>query len=219
MVKHGEEAPGDSDAAGKVTLGGRECVGGRGGLEEEQGQEDEDLGEDTSAVTLSVHAKRVKGSKEAQECGESVPQGEGEMDPKLVVDVLGRVILLDNVEDVRNSCGDEERQDPGDDIVSVSPNIDVEDVEEYEERESPVDAVDDGLLARVEELIDDSAKEEKVDDGPEAEHPGRGRQVRLFARSVDVAGSSDRIDVRSEEQRVEHDVDDLEQDAISPVSH
>ncbi len=51
----------------------------------------------------------------------------------------------------------------------MSPNIDVEDVEEDEERESPVDAVDDGLLASVEELIDDGAKEEKVDDGPEGE--------------------------------------------------
>jgi len=107
VVKHGEEAPGDSDAAGEVSLGGRERVGGRGGLEEEQGQEDEDLGEDASAVTLSVYAKRVKGSEEAQECGESVPQGEGEMDPKLVVEVLGDVILLDNVEHVRDSRGDE----------------------------------------------------------------------------------------------------------------
>ena len=34
-VEHGEEAPGDSDAAGEITLGGRERVGGRGGLEEE----------------------------------------------------------------------------------------------------------------------------------------------------------------------------------------
>ena len=92
-----------------------------------QGQEDEDLGEDASTVTLSVHTKRVKGSEEAQECGESVPQGEGEMDPNykrlsevmrrhrrralltLVVDVLGNVILLDNVEHVRDSRGDEER--------------------------------------------------------------------------------------------------------------
>jgi hypothetical protein len=87
----------------------------------------------------------------------------------LVIDVLGRVVLLDNVKHVRDSCGDEERQDPGDDVVSASPNIDVEDVEEDEERESPVHAVDDGLLASFEELVDDGAEEEKVDDGPEGE--------------------------------------------------
>ena len=80
-----------------------------------------------------------------------------------VIEVLGGVMLLHDVVDVGDRRADEEREDERDDVVSVAPDVDVEGVEEDEERETPVDSIDDNLLAVIEELVDNRAEEKKVD--------------------------------------------------------
>ena len=53
-----------------------------------------------------------------------------------------------------------------DDVVVPGPNVDVDGVEDGEEREPPADAVDDDLLSALKELVDDGAEEKEVDEGP-----------------------------------------------------
>ena len=89
----------------------------------------------------------------------------------------------------------------------------VDRIEDGEEGEAPGDAVDDDALAGGEELVDDGAEEEEVDEGPDKEGPGRGRQVRLLPGVVDVGGGGDGVDVGAEEEEVGDDVDNLEDEA------
>lgn len=63
----------------------------------------------------------------------------------------------------------EQRKDERDDIVPVAPDIHVDRVQDEEEREAPGDTVDDRLLALREELVDDVAEQEEVDNRPDVE--------------------------------------------------
>jgi len=217
MVKDGKERPSDSNASGEITLGGGECVSGRGGLEEEQGEEDKDFGEDTGRVALGVHAERVKGGEEDEEGRESVPQGERKVNKEFVKEALGGMLLLGDVVDVGDGGAYEEGKDECDDVVAMRPDVDVDGVEEEKEGEAPVDAVDDDLLAALEELVDDGSEEQEVDDRPDAEGPAGWGQVGLLTGAVDVMGTSNGVDVASGEEDVNEDVDDLEKDTFSPV--
>jgi len=219
VVEDSEEGPGNGNAAGKVALRGREGVGRGSRLEREEGKEDKDFGEDAGGVVLSIDAERLKGSQEDEVGREAVPEREREMDPQFVVDILREMVLLDNVEDVRDGGGDKEGKEESDDVVAASPDVDIDDVEDDEEGEAPVDAVDDDLLAVVEELVDNRAEEQEVDHRPQSKDPTGGREVRLLARSIGTGGSSDSVDVGTEEQDVENHVHHLEQDTISPISH
>jgi len=219
MIKDTEDGPGNGDATGKISFGGGESVGGRSGLKEQERKEDEDVGEDTGVVTVSVHAKGLESGDEDEESRESVPEGEGEVDPKFIVDVLGGVMLLDNVVDVRGGRADEQGKDESNDIVAARPDVDVDGVEDDEQGEAPVDGVNDNLLAGFEELVDDGAEEKEVDNGPDAEGPSSGSEVRLLASAVVVVGTSDGVDVTTGEEEVDDNVHDFEEDAFCPLCH
>lgn len=49
-----------------------------------------------------------------------------------------------------------------DDVVLVSPQVDVDGVQNTKEREAPRDTIDNGLLASWEELVDDSTWPKKM---------------------------------------------------------
>ncbi len=53
-----------------------------------------------------------------------------------------------------------------DDVVVPGPHVHVDGVEDGEEGKTPADAVDDDLLAAVEELVDDGSEEQEVNEGP-----------------------------------------------------
>ena len=63
----------------------------------------------------------------------------------------------------RWNCGAEIRTDY---IVVPGPDVDVDHVQDGEEREPPANAVNDDLLATFEELVDDCSEKEKVDERP-----------------------------------------------------
>jgi len=156
MVKYTEQGPGDGDASSEITFRGGEGVCHRGRFQEEKGQEHKDLGEDPSVMVEGIDTKGIECGDEDQEGGEPMPKREGQMDPKFVMDVLGRMMLLHNVIDVRDGGTNEESQEEGDDISTVTPDIDVAGIEDDEERQTPIDSIDDDLFAAIEELVDDS---------------------------------------------------------------
>jgi len=158
MVKDGEERPSDGNASSEVTFGRGEGVGSGGGLEEEEGEEDENLGENAGVVTMGVHTKGLERGDKDEERREAMPERERQMDPEFIVYVLGGVMLLDDVVDVGRSRANEKRQEERDDVMTTAPDVNVDGVQDDEEREAPADAVDDGLLAGREELIDDGAE-------------------------------------------------------------
>ena len=53
-----------------------------------------------------------------------------------------------------------------DDVVVAGPEVDVDGVEDAEEGKAPADAVNDDLLAALEERVDDGAEEQEVEEGP-----------------------------------------------------
>ena len=79
--KDGEQAPGDGDASGKITLGTRECVCGRGSLEEEQCEEDKQLREDAGLVRERVDTECLEGGEENEYGRPAVVQREREVYP------------------------------------------------------------------------------------------------------------------------------------------
>jgi len=127
-------------------------------------------------------------------------------------------MLLDDIVDVGDCRGDEEGKNEGGDVLLVGPDADEGGVQDAQEREPPGDPVDyDSLCMGGGELIDDSAKEEEVDDGPSEERPDRWGEIRLFEISVDSVRGDYGVDVRPQEEEVNEDVDDLEKETFPPL--
>ena len=51
-------------------------------------------------------------------------------------------------------------------VVRLSPEVHVDDIENTEESKAPGDAINDGALAAGEELVDDRAQEQEMDQRP-----------------------------------------------------
>lgn len=103
------------------------------------------------------------------------------MDEELVCPRLARVELSHDVVNVRDSRRDEKGKDEGDDVMLVGPNVDVDRVEDGEEREAPRDAIDDDALAAGEELVYDSAEKQEMD-----KRPARGECELWDERSKEI---------------------------------
>ena len=54
-----------------------------------------------------------------------------------------------------------------DDVVVASPKVDVDGIEHSEQGKAPGNSVDDDAFSVGEELVDDGAQEEQVNQGPE----------------------------------------------------
>ncbi|CAG8672670.1 1369_t:CDS:2, partial [Acaulospora colombiana] len=130
--------------------------------------------------------------------------------PTFVSDSTSLVVLLDDIINVADGRADEQGEDERDYVVVVSPNVDIDGVEDCQEREAPSNAVNGDLLARVGELVDDITEQQKVDERPDDKGPACRGEIRLLCRLVHVAGSGNRINVAAEEKEVDNDVDNLE---------
>jgi len=157
MVKDTEERPSNGNAASEITLGGGESICRRSRLEEKEGEEYKDLGEDAGMMMKSIDSKGLEPGDEDEEGRKTVPHREGQVNPKFIVDVFWSMMLLHNVVDMRDGRTDKEGKDESDDVAAMTPEVDVDSIEKNEERQAPVDGVDDDFLAVVKELIDDSA--------------------------------------------------------------
>jgi len=214
----GEEGEGDGEGGGEVALGGGECVCCGGGFEEEESEEDEDLGPDAGGVSEGIDAEGLEAGEENEDGRPPVVEREREVDEELIISTLRNVELLHDIVHMRDGRADEEGEDEGDDVVLAGPDADVDGVEEGEEGEAPGDAVDDGAFAGGEELVDDRAEQEEVDERPEEEGPRRGGEVGLFDGVVRRGGARDGVDVGAEEEDVDDHVHHLEENAILPAT-
>jgi hypothetical protein len=143
-------------------------------------------------VLVCVDTEGLKRGQHDEQGRPTVVQGEREVNKQLVGDlhevvlsasytkhgsetyIAGLVVLLHNVVDVRNGRRHEKREDEGEDSVPHGPEVDVNSIEDGQERETPANAIDDHLFAGCEELVDDRAEQKEVDEGPDEERP-RGR--------------------------------------------
>lgn len=100
----------------------------------------------------------------------SVVEGERKVDKCLFSPtLLARVVLLDDIVDLRNGRSDKKGQDEGEDVPVSGPEINVDRVEYTKQGESPVDRVDDDFFTSSGELENHGTEEKKVDDGPYVE--------------------------------------------------
>lgn len=140
-----------------------------------------------------------------------MPEREGEVDEQLVGGTLRRVMLLDDVVDMGDCSGDQQTEDESDDVVVMTPDGDVDRVEDDDEGETPTDSIDDDRFCVCgHELVDDSSKEEKMDEGPDGESPRGGSNISLFYVGIDGSRSSNGVNVATEEEKVDEDINDLE---------
>ena len=97
----------------------------------------------------------------------TVVKREWEVDESLLSPaLLAGVVLLDDVVDLRNGSGHQERHDKGED-KPVSAHEENEDaVEDSEDDESPSDTIHNNLFTASGELVDHSAEQKEVNQGP-----------------------------------------------------
>jgi len=76
-------------------------------------------------------------------------------------------MLFNHVVDVSYCGRDEERKDESGNVAVVGPQVDVDGIQDTEERETPRDTVNDDLLSTREELVDDGAEKENVNYSPD----------------------------------------------------
>jgi len=84
-------------------------------------------------VVERVDAERVEAGEEDQVSRPAMPEREREMNEQFVANVLSGMMLLNDVVDVRDGRANEDGEDESDDVVAMSPDVDVEGVEEDEE--------------------------------------------------------------------------------------
>lgn len=196
--EHGEEVKSDDGSAGGVTFAGLEGVGGGGGFEEEERKEHKDLGPNPWAVVMRVHVppKRLESTQDHQNQRVGVPQAERQVEDDLVrgggVAGFGG---LDGVVDLGDGGGDEEGEDKGGDVPVLVPEPDKRLVQDGEEREPPLDAVDEDLFTVFGELVEHEEEEEEVDQSPRVVEPLTRGHPCFLAAAVDVRGAGDRVDV------------------------
>jgi len=217
VVENREEGPRNGDGARDVALGVGKRVCGGGGFEEEETEEHKHLCPYTRGLDERVHAECLKSGENNQDGRESMVQREREVDPEFVIDVLTSMVLFDNVVDVAHGAAHEKSENERNNVVLVGPNVDVNASEDREERETPADPVNNGAFAVREELVDNVAEEEQVDQRPNTECPRGRSKVRLLACVVNIVWAGNRVDIGSKEEDVNDDVHDLEEDTIFPI--
>lgn len=152
----GEQSPGDDSGTGGVTLLGRKGVPCRGRLEEDEGEEDKDLGEDARRLGLGIRAAGLEQRDDDENdgpwalvilCGgqlTAVEEREGKVDEELGRKRFPAVVLgVDDVVDLADGSGNEQAHEEGADEVAVSPEPDVDRVEDAQESKAVRDAVND----------------------------------------------------------------------------
>jgi len=184
--KDGKEGPGDGNAGGEVAFGGRKGIGGGSGLEEEEGEEDEDLCPETGLVVGGVDAESFKSRDDDENSGPAMVEGEWEMDEELVCEALRGVVFFHNIVDVGYGGADEEGKDESENEMMASPQVYVNSIEDTEQGETPGNVVNDDSLSKREELEDDGAQEQEVNEGPKEECPRSRGDVCLFAAVVNL---------------------------------
>jgi len=103
------------------------------------------------------------------------------MDEELITITRWSMMLLDDIVDVRYCGADKESKDEGSDVMRMSPEVDVDGIEDGNERESPRDAINDYSFTIGEELVYDSTEKKKVNKRPDEERPRRWSDVGLLS--------------------------------------
>jgi hypothetical protein len=104
-------------------------------------------------------------------------------------------MLLDNVVDVADGTAHKEGKDECNLVVAVRPKVNVDASENGEQWETPTNTVNDSALAAGEELVDDIAEKEEMDESPDAECPAGWGEVGFLASVVATIRIGNRVGV------------------------
>jgi len=159
-----KERPSDGNGTSEVTFGRGECVSDGGSFEDGGGEEDEDFGPYAGTMGSGVDAKGFKAGDEDEDGDPSVGEGEWQVDKDLVGNGTGAVVSLDDPVNVGDCRVDKEREDKGPNVMSASPNVDVDGDQNSEDGEPPTDTVNDDCLSLIGKLIDEITEEKEMNE-------------------------------------------------------
>jgi len=159
MHKDGPEIPSDGNGRRGIALGSGECISRCCPFQEEERQEDKDLSPHSGMMGPRIWTKCLEGREDDKDSRPPVVQREWKVDKDLVRQTLSMVIFLDDIINMRHSRANKQGHDECEDIIVPSPELDVDSVQDTEQREAPRHAVDDDSLSMREELVDDGAEE------------------------------------------------------------
>jgi len=145
-----------------------------------------------------------------------VVEREREMDEQLVRKVFGAVALFDFQVDVGNTGCYAEHEHECENVMMLSPEMDVRSIEKTEEGQGPPDAINDDLFPRGEELLDHSPKQKEVYNSPDIPSPGRGSDIRLLPMVIVPTRGTESVHIRTKEEDVHRDVRNLQNESIRP---
>jgi len=115
------------------------------------------------------------------------------MNKKLIGVGRCNVVFFDDVVDVSHSGANKERKDESKDVVTSSPEVDVDGIEDGKEREPPRDTINNCFLAIREELVYNSTEKQSMDERPDEERPRRWSDVGLL--SIEIKGRCYYVDI------------------------
>lgn len=186
MCEYRKQRPCNGNGSWEVSLGRRECVSRGCSFEEEQGEEDEDFGPDASMVFVGVNSECFEGCEYYEDGSPAMVERKWEVNEQFISNTLRGVMLFDDVVYVGYGRADEERKYECPHVVVASPQVDIDGIQDGQERETPRHAIDNNGLSAGEELVNDRAQKKKMDERPNKEGPRSWGDVGLFSTEVDV---------------------------------
>lgn len=159
----------------------------------------------------------------------AVVKREGEVNKELRAKAIIRgVFVVDDVVDLAHASGDEEREHERRDVPAASPKEDVDGVEAAEDSKAVSNGVDDDGLAGRRELEEHHEQEQEMDQRPDPKGVCRGSHIGLLwtgqwvslgrwqthisthiGRTVCVLGPRHRVDIGTEGDNEDEDVEEL----------
>lgn len=95
-------------------------------------------------------------------------------------------VLVDGVVYMAHDGADKEGKDPGDNVIAMGPDGDIDGIEHPKKREAPADTIDDEFLALVGKLVENETKEEEVNERPDEEGPRGWGEIGLLCSVVHI---------------------------------
>ena len=95
-------------------------------------------------------------------------------------------MLVDGVVYMAHDGADKEGKDPGDNVLAMGPDGDIDGIEHGKKREAPADTIDDEFLALVGKLVENETEKEEVNERPDEEGPRGRSEIGLLCGAVHV---------------------------------
>jgi len=179
MSKDTKESDGNNQSTGNIAFIALVLDITNSGTGQEHEAEDGQDGVESIWAILLSRSESSKGIQNSDEDNESVPQREGSMNEKTIPPGVGRIVLLQVVENKRHRGCSEEDGNEGQNQMSLLPQRKPNSIQDTGNNKVPANTVDSNFMRRFKPLVDDEASQKDVDDRPDIEDPWSRCEISL----------------------------------------